>query len=75
MNQTHKLDKAKCEVLLLKRGWSRGPNNEWVLPLNVTFTQFQQDWEECLLESLICPCEQQKIYNEVFLKKHPTAKR
>lgn len=72
---SHKLDKAKCQELLLKRGWYRGPNNEWVLPLNLTFDQFKRDWEECLLESIICPCEQQKIYNEDFIKKYSAPKR
>jgi hypothetical protein len=72
---SHKLDKIKCQELLLKRGWHRGPNNEWVLPLNLTFDQFQRDWEECLVESIICSCEQQKIYNEAFIKKHSTPKR
>ncbi len=75
MSHTHKLDKAKVEALLLKRGWKRGLNDEWILPLGMTQAEYIRDWEECLLEGVICPAEQQKRYTEAFLKKFPTQRR
>ena len=54
----HRLDKAKVEAALKKRGWQRGQYGGWEQPINTNEKQAEKDWTESILEGVICDAEQ-----------------
>ena len=72
---THKIDKAKVEEELKKRGWKRGIYHEWITPAIYTQTQSEEDWTAAILIGIVCEHEEKIKENQEFLKTHPSPQR
>ena len=54
MTTNHKLNKAKFLEAMLKRGWIYSGVG-WLIPVNRTRREAEQDFVDCIEESIECP--------------------